>query len=566
MKRIVSILTAAFLGVSAAFAQSYEPEISDIRIGVMLDRDGTAYITESWNAVAASGTEWYLVRNNLGDIGIGDLSVSDENGTEFINEGSWDVNRSLGEKAGRCGLHKTSEGYEICWGVGSYGPHEWTVNYKMTNAAKSLEDYDILHMQFVGDHLSSPPKNVHLTLKVMGEKVDTTNARIWGFGYNGTCEFENGYVVMQSDGAFSANSSLILLLRLDKGIIEPTSVKDCDFETVWNKAKKGSSFDSDGGSKGGFWSTLWDILLIIVVGIVAILGQAAWVLVVLPFLWIANAVKRRKMLGGKKIRNIPWSREIPFGGDILASHHVLRELGRGSENSNVASAYILRMIQAGALTVRKDMENEGKVEIVFEDETKIGDWDTAAKELWSMMIEASGEDKVLQYTEFGFWSKEHKKRVANWVNKMKAEGKRNYEKVAIFNKLQTPQGQAETVKMLGLKKFLTEFTLIGERTSGEAVLWQDYLVFAALLGIADKVAKELQDINPKAFTEITHYDPVTMQGVLHLSNNLARAITSAKASYDASQSRSSSSGGYGGRSSYGGGGGFSGGGHGGGSR
>ena len=33
----------------------------------------------------------------------------------------------------------------------------------------------------------------------------------------------------------------------------------------------------------------------------------------------------------------------------------------------------------------------------------------------------------------------------------------------------------------------------------EVHLWQDYLVFATLFGIADKVAKELKDIDPIAF-------------------------------------------------------------------
>ena len=116
MKRF--LLTAAAL--FAAFPLlAYEPEIKDISIRVTLSEDGSARIEECWDVVVAKGTEWYLVRENLGDIEIRDLAVKDEKGNSFFNEGSWDVDRSISQKARRCGLHKTSGGYEICWGVES---------------------------------------------------------------------------------------------------------------------------------------------------------------------------------------------------------------------------------------------------------------------------------------------------------------------------------------------------------------------------------------------------------------------------------------------------------------
>jgi len=48
-------------------------------------------------------------------------------------------------------------------------------------------------------------------------------------------------------------------------------------------------------------------------------------------------------------------------------------------------------------------------------------------------------------------------------------------------------------KLLGLQKYLIEYSLIKERLPIEIVLWGKYLVYAALFGIADKVSKEFKE-------------------------------------------------------------------------
>ena len=54
-------------------ASALTPSIRDIDITLTLLPDGTASIHERWDVCAADGTEWYLVRGNLGDIEIGNL-------------------------------------------------------------------------------------------------------------------------------------------------------------------------------------------------------------------------------------------------------------------------------------------------------------------------------------------------------------------------------------------------------------------------------------------------------------------------------------------------------------
>ena len=223
------------------------------------------------------------------------------------------------------------------------------------------------------------------------------------------------------------------------------------------------------------------------------------------------------------------------------------------------------MIKNGNLLVSKD--GMGLIEISFNDAKRQESLYQSEKDLYAMLKEASGADVILQDKEFSRWSARHTSRVNAWVSQVKAEGRSQmgadgYLKSGKF----TESGQARARNVVGFKKYLDDFTIIGERASQEVALWHEYLIFAALYGIADKVAKELKDINPQAFEQMMVYDYTTMNDVVRMTRNMANSITNARVQNLSGGSYSPSRGGFGGFTSIGGGGGFSGGGFGGGSR
>ncbi|MBP5708560.1 MAG: DUF2207 domain-containing protein, partial [Bacteroidales bacterium] len=197
--------------------------IRDIDIVVDLYYDGSAKITERWDVSATSGTEWYLVKGNLGDIVISNLSVTDETGRKFINEGKWDIDRSISEKAGRCGIVSKGKDYnEICWGIGNYGDHVFTVTYSMSNFVKSMNDYDAFNFQFISDELSANPRHAKVTIRA-DEDFNYESTKIAGFGFYGDINIVDGDIVAESSQSFTSESSVIVLARFNKGIFEPTS-------------------------------------------------------------------------------------------------------------------------------------------------------------------------------------------------------------------------------------------------------------------------------------------------------------------------------------------------------
>ena len=544
MRRLSAFLTALLLCASA-FA--YEPAIKNIDIKLELGADGTAAVTEVWDIVAAEGTEWYLVRNNLGDIVISRLSVSDENGASYIVENEWDVDRSLAQKAGRCGLNHTGEGVEICWGLGSYGPHTYTVRYLMSNAVKSLQDADMLHLQLVSPGLSSPPENVRVSISPAPE-----GTRFWGFGFEGNSSLSGKEVIFQSKGQFSRNSSVIALLRFPKGFFASPSVQERGFEEVLAGALEGAHFEDENGQDDSFFGK-------ILAGFAAVCGFFF-------FAGVRAAAKRKRQILGCKPSEVQWNRDIPFGGSLEQSNCTLRNLGEISNKGNTyASALILRMIYSGAIVIYKTHGN--KLDLAFADPaaSKLGG---DARGLYDMLKEASGGDEILQDKEFSRWSRRNYKRVNEWVSSSLKSGGDALEKAGLTKTAKyTSAGQAEARKLLGLKKFLSDYTLIKERASRDVGLWQDYLVFGALFGIADKVAKELRDIDPQFFEQTVAGDFNTMNMILWQNALMSNAITGAQARASEAMSRTSGSfGGFGGGTSFGGGGGFSGGGFGGGAR
>lgn len=569
MKKAAIFLLALFAFFSASANSN---EINDISIKVRLCHNGSAVIHEVWDVEAAQGTEIYLVRSNLGDIEIPRFTVI-ENGKEFELEEEWNPNRTLEEKEGRCGiLHKTN-GVELCWGCAPYGHHCFHAIYLMTNAVKTMDDYDMLHLQLISDALSSAPQHVKVSFfPPDGGKLDTLNTRFWGFGFEGTTGFaDDSTVVFESTGPLKANHSVIALMRFEKGLFESASVREGSFQDVLDKALEGASF-ADDEEKDDPWYVIFSffftcglLYLIIVKPIKSILKD--------PYAKKKVTRKEKRKVLGCSPSKVMWWRDLPYDGDLPATAYTMVRLGEIDDCSNLASALILRMIYDGQLLVGKN--SKGKTEISFANDVEPDSLGNMKGELFRMLKSASGEDKVLQDREFSHWAIGGEDRIVKWLKFCKEVGINSLQKRKYLRKEKfTEAGHMKARETLGFKKFLDDFTLVRDKSSIEVHLWQEYLVYAALYGMTEKVAKELKDIDETMAKEVMKTDFDTFTDLTRISNSLSAAISIARpyvpTSHYSSGGGSSYSGssrsGYGGHSSSGGGHGYSSGGHGGGFR
>ena len=186
MKRLIVLACAAILSVGAS-AQAIR-EIRDVNTVVKLDRDGSAWVTQTWEAEAgSSGTEFYIPIGNLGPMTISQLSVS-ENGVAYESLGDdWDVDRGRSWKTGKCGIVPKHNGVELCWGLGETGWHTWTVRYRLTGLVQAYDDADAFNYMFVNKGMEPAPEHARVTIEPAFDCPEWTldNTRVWAFGFYG---------------------------------------------------------------------------------------------------------------------------------------------------------------------------------------------------------------------------------------------------------------------------------------------------------------------------------------------------------------------------------------------
>lgn len=135
-----------------------------------------------------------------------------------------------------------------------------------------------------------------------------------------------------------------------------------------------------------------------------------------------------------------------------------------------------------------------------------------------------------------------------------------------FQDPRTPEGDIVYNKALGLRRWLLDFTNLKESIPTDAKVWGEFLVYAYLFGISEKVVKELRLTLPELFESETTYIPTVFAPHHSLGGSVGGGFTSVVGTSFAhalSSSMSTAFSNSGGGNALGGGGGFSGGGGGG---
>ncbi|MCX8074800.1 MAG: DUF2207 domain-containing protein [Clostridia bacterium] len=82
-------------------------------------------------------------------------------------------------------------------------------------------------------------------------------------------------------------------------------------------------------------------------------------------------------------------------------------------------------------------------------------------------------------------------------------------------------------ELIGLKKYLKDYSLIKERYPIEIALWGKYLVFASLFGISDKVAKEFkEELIKQGYTEESIYMTYPILNIATYSSSINNSMAS----------------------------------------
>lgn len=136
------------------------------------------------------------------------------------------------------------------------------------------------------------------------------------------------------------------------------------------------------------------------------------------------------------------------------------------------------------------------------------------KMLYDLLVLASSSDQVLQESELENYCTRNHTPILGIIKAAEQDGQNTLIQIDSYDASKeakplglSQRGQSLLLNIMGFKKYLLEFSLIGERSIAESIIWQDNLTFATLLGIADKVISQFEKVYPAGtqYSENAHY-------------------------------------------------------------
>ncbi len=507
--------------------------INKIDMDIYLDKNGNATVTEIWQANLTKGTEGYRAYTNLGYASISDFSVKDDTGRNYTKLSSWNTNGSFNDKAYKCGINNISSGKELCWGISRYGNNTYTLTYNINNFVSQYTDnqgiyFNLLNLkQYVGEARITIHSDVPFSLD---------NARIWGFGYEGSAIFQNGSIVMDSKGSLSSSDYMVILVRFEKDLFNISKKTSTSFDSIHESAMSGSEYyekiDEEFNSHGKIENinVAFSILGMI---FMTLFSPVTWMIIILIIIIkkkggniFSSSSYSTSLNFGPNGKSLPkdsevnYYRDIPCNKDLDRAYWILYNydiIPIKTLNSGIIGAILLKWIKENKITVTKTKKGlfsfkDNNYAIDFNDFkfTK----NITEYELLEMLREASGSNKILEAKEFEKWCKKKYYKVDGWFNKLQNRAKNKLiedgliveeetQSKNIFGsakivkvKRVTDELRNEAINLKGFKKFLLDFSLMPEREFIEVHLWDEYLIFAQLLGIADKVEEQFSKLYP----------------------------------------------------------------------
>lgn len=542
--------------------------IYGVKMEVFINKEGNASIKEIWKVKADSGSEWYKQILNLGESKLTNFKVSMDN-KELTYKSNWNVNGSIEEKAGYYGINYISNGLELCFGKKDMKSHTFILTYDISNYIFNTKDAQVLYFtlfpKFTADSFD-------VTVKSYYDFPD--NLDVWGYGYKGYAYVKDGAILMSNEGSLD-DEYVVLLAKFPLNTFSTNyQVENFNnFEEILGDAKEGSfhyDYDdyNDYNNNYNYKPSLFARIIpyiVIIFQLIVFGGMAT-----LIYKTISSSkygFKNNKTISYKDammFREIPCNKDIYYANTLININHF-----GGYETTNIFGAIILKWVKNDKIKFRKEKKGLLKKEVSIIDLTMNPTFDNEnEKKLFNMMYEASN-DGYLESNELEKWARRNYSKfldifnkISNdYLNKLKSEGhiyKRTNKEECKYKNVMDDTIYEETKKLYGLKKFLIEFSQMNTKEVLEVKLWDEYLMFAYLFGIASKVAKQLKNMYPEVIEQMGNgldYD------ILIFINNMS--ITSASAASSARRDAESYSSGGGGFSSGGGGGGSFGGGGGG---
>lgn len=547
MKKFYLVILTFILTLS--FNMTFANTINSINMDIYVDENGNAHVTEILNCFANEDTEWYHTYKNIGESKIINFTVKDEDNIIYENILNWDINASFENKKYKSGINKISDGAELCFGISEYNTTKtYTTTYTITNFVANLEDSQMIYWTLID--FSKEIGNVYIKIHSDFKYLDTYD--VWGFGnYGGTAYVYDGYIEMESPGDLSKDEYMTILVKFPPNTFKEVKYKlDNNFEYYLNLAKEGSKeYNDDSG--------IISLIIVVCIFIYGFICTKRFI--------SSDLIKVSKILNKYDIKEIKeykeYYRDIPCNKNLFRAYYIAYECGVINKKTDLLGAIILDWLRKKKVSIEKRtvgiIRKREETCIIFQKNLILEN--NLEQELYNMMYESS-KDGILEKKEFEKWCNNKYNKLLNWFSnviekereKLLGEGiikkQRKYEIINLKAFIE------EGKKLKGLKNYLNEYTLIDKREAIEVTLFEEYLIFAQIFGIAKTVIKEFKELYPD-LAELSNFE--TFENIEYVYHSSYKGTSIANKAKSRANSYSSGGGGF---SSGGGGGGSFGGG------
>lgn len=526
--------------------------INNINIDIYVDNNGTAHVTEVWNATLDSGTEGYKPYYNLGESAISNFEVS-INGTNYTYIDNWNVNRSFDSKKYKNGYNYINDGLELCFGITKYGTNTYKLSYDISNfVVETKDNYQMIYWNLFPYNYDPSPDRVYI--KIYSDFKYDNDLDVWGYGKGGVPTYVyNGIIEMDSEGKVSSSEYMTILVKFPSNTFNTKITLDKTFDEYLDLANEGAiTYQEDNNN-------FLNIIFIIINFLIPFLA------IVITIIKIGLKPKYgtyKINIGKEEIKDAPYFRDIPYKKENLSrAYWISCQYNFIQKPTDYLGAILLKWLKLGNISLNKEKKDKliGTKEETIIILNNCANLDENEVNLYQMMYESSIDGK-LEKKEFESWCKKNYSKILKWFDKIvDSETEKLIEEgmlTQIENKKKCTVNSnltEEAKKIFGLKKFLKDFSNIKDRSAIEVNLWEEYLMYACIFGIAKKVIKEFKELYPDIITDDVYND---ISFIYFISYSGMSKATTAR---DKAQSYSSGGGGFsssgGGCSSFGGGGG-----------
>ena len=571
MKKIFYIIA---IFISLIYVNVSANTIYSIDMDIYLDENGNANITEIWNVKGHDGTEWYKPLRDLGESELSNFTVSMDGNP--LKRKTWNVNESLKEKAGYYGINYHNGDTELCFGKSDFNNHTFTLKYNLSNYVFNTSDAQVLYWTLFPKFQNVDFQVINITIKSFYEFPDTLD--VWGYGYQGYAYVENGVIKLTNVDYPSMNGNYaVVLVKFPVNTFKTTyrNNRFNTFDDVYKASNEGThKYDYNNNYNNSSYSNNSNKKNSVTELIKKFFGIIFHVVFLIPIFLTSIILKNSGYgyINNKKIdkKNTPYFRDIPCNKDIYYANTLIYLNSFGYKESNILGAIILKWIREDKIGFKKEEKGILKKEKGILDLTLEPTFDNPNEQkLFDKMYTAS-KDGILEPKEFERWARNNYTSFFNTLSNFKDDEIRRLKSNNMIYKrtnkseckkknVMNDEIYNDSIKLYGLKKFLDDFSNIDTRETMEVKIWDEYLMFAYLFGIADKVAKQIKNLYPDLMKQNDFdYDSII------IINSISRGTVSAASSARSSAEHYSSGGGGfsiggGGGGSFGGGG-FSGGG------